>query len=64
MSHSSSSVVAAIVMGIAIIIAALLLPSPPQFVSGGERSAYVANPNNGDLYYCIQSECELLNYRE
>ena len=64
MSYVAPRITAAIIVGIAIIIAALLMPSPPQFVSGGEKSAYVVNPDNGDLYFCFMSECRPLSYTD
>ena len=64
MSHVAPRIIAAIIVGIAIILAALFMPSQPQFVSGGEKSAYVANPDNGDLYFCFMSECRPLNYTD
>ena len=64
MSFVAPRITAAMIVGIAIIIAALLMPSQPQFVSGGEKSAYVVNPDNGDLYFCFMSDCYPLNYAD
>ena len=60
----NSTTVAGIIVGVAIVIAASLIPSEPQFVSGGERSAYVIHPDTGDLYYCMMHNCMSLTFKD
>jgi len=56
--------IAGTIVGVAIVIAALLVSSGPQIVSGGDDTAYVTHPDTGDLYYCRFYSCEPLVFKE